>query len=30
MKYGDTMADKIHTLIEEARDESDSSDALPK
>ena len=29
MKYGDTMAEKIHTLIEQARDESGSSDALP-
>lgn len=29
MKYGETMADKIHALIEQARDESDSSDAPP-
>jgi hypothetical protein len=29
MKYGETMADKIHTLIEQARDESDSSDVPP-
>lgn len=26
MKYGETMAEKIHTLIEQARDESNSSD----
>lgn len=26
MKYGETMADAIHALIEQARDESDSSD----
>lgn len=25
-KYGETMAEKIHTLIEQARDESNSSD----
>ena len=30
MKYGDMMADKIHTLIEQARDESGSSDVPPK
>ena len=30
MKYGETMADAIHALIEQALDESDSSDALPK
>ena len=30
MKYGDTMAEKIHTLIEQARDESGSSDVPPK
>ncbi len=30
MKYGETMADKIHALIEQARDESGSSDVPPK
>ena len=30
MKYGDTMADKIHALIEQALDESGSSDVPPK
>ena len=29
MKYGETMADAIHALIEQARDESDSSDVPP-
>ena len=29
MKYGETMADTIHALIEQARDESDSSDVPP-
>ena len=26
MRYGETIADAIHALIEQARDESDSSD----
>ena len=30
MKYGETMADAIHALIEQARDESGSSDVPPK
>jgi hypothetical protein len=30
MKYYETMAEKIHTLIEQTRDESGSSDVPPK